>query len=207
LSDGEKMRVASFRRYLQPSTTLRWHPWAPLAVLALALGFAFCFGVKAGIGFAERRTDAQAYAYAVSEMLMEKERIAHPGRALVSRADTIDRAVTSFVRSEEQSRGFTRLLDAVVGGSWLSSRRASYWHHVRESTVKAAEWRLANFAPGAPAWRKTAAFCDELRDLSVPRPFDVTNGYKHTATAYTKLLGRRITPAELAPAVPGGTCN
>jgi|KBSMisStaDraftv2_1062788.scaffolds.fasta_scaffold22717_2 hypothetical protein len=201
------MHVEAFRRYLQPSTILRWHPWAPLAVLLLALAFTFWFGVKAGIGFAERRANADAYSLGVLEMMTQKDRIARPGRALVSRAATIDRAVMSFVRSEEQSRGFTRLLDSVIGGSWLSSSRASYWRQVRESTVKAAEWRLANFSPRAPAWQKTAAFCDELRDLSLPHPFDVANGYKHTAMAYTKLLGRRITPAELAPAVPGGTCN
>jgi hypothetical protein len=192
---------------LKVPSTLRWHPWAPLAVLVLALGFTFYFGVQAGIGFAERRTNAEAYAYAVSEMLMQKDRIAHPGRALVSRAATIDRAVESFVRSQEQSRGFTRLLDAVIGGSWLSSARASYWRQARESTVKAAEWRLANFAAGAPAWQKTAAFCDELRDLPLPRQYDVTAAYGYTAKAYTKLLGRRITPAELAPAVPGGICE
>ena len=201
------MHVASFRRYLQPSTTLRWHPWAPLAALLLALGFAFCFGVKAGIGFAERRTDAEEYAYAVSEMLREKEGVTRPGHAVAARAEAIDRAVRSFVRSEEQSRGFTRLLDAAIGGSWLSSARATYWRQARESIVKAAEWRLANFAPGAPAWQKTAAWCDEVRELPLPRQFDVTAGYRYTAMAYTRLLGREITPAELAPAVPGGTCN
>jgi hypothetical protein len=201
------MRAASFRRYLQPSPTLRWHPWAPLAVLLLALGFTFWFGVKAGIGFAERRANADAYALGVVEMLTQKDRMNRPGRALVSRAATIDRAVTSFVRSEEQSRGFTRLLDSVIGGSWLSSSRASYWRQVRESTVKAAEWRLANFSPAAPAWQKTAAWCDELRDPPLPRQYDVTAAYRFTAMDYTKLLGRRITPAELAPAVPGGICE
>ncbi|HET7401404.1 MAG TPA: hypothetical protein VFJ62_06465, partial [Usitatibacter sp.] len=111
------------------------------------------------------------------------------------------------VRSEEQSRGFTRLLDAAIGGSWLSSARATYWRQARESTVKAAEWRLANFAPGAPAWQETAAWCDEMRELPLPRELDVTAGYRYTAMAYTKLLGREVTAAELAPAVPGGRCD
>ena len=201
------MKVASIRRYLQPSATLRWHPWAPLAVLLLALGFAFCFGVKAGVGFAQRRANADAYALGVLEMVTQKDRITRPGKALASRAATIDHAVESFVRSEEQSRGFSRVLDAVMGGSWLSSARASYWRQARESTIEAAEWRLANFAPGSPAWHQTAAYCDELRDLPLPRQYDVAAAYGYAAKAYTKLLGREITPARLAPAVPGGRCD
>ena len=171
-------------------------------MLLLALGFTFCLGV-AGMRAGERRTDAEAYVHAVSDMLREKESVTRPGHALASRAEGIDRAVRSFVRGEEQSRGFTRLLDAAVGGSWLSSARASYWREAREATVAAAEWRLANFALDAARWQKTAALCD----VSAARPLDVLAGYTYTAGAYTKLLGREITPAELALGVPAGTCN
>ncbi len=48
------MDIAVFRRYLQPSPTLRWHPWAPLVFALVLLSFVFYLGTQWGFAAGNR---------------------------------------------------------------------------------------------------------------------------------------------------------
>jgi hypothetical protein len=200
------MDVATFRRYLQPSPTLRWHPWAPLAVLLLACGFVFWLGLQLGVLFAERRSSASTYAQGWFEVMLQKEQLERPSAAVVRRAHIIDNAIEAFVRDDQQRGLLIRAIDEAIESTY-PRRVADARGSMRNATVRAAEWRLANFTLGAPAWEKTSTYCRDYRSRDYPGHFDVTAAYERSAAAYSTLLGRKVTAAQLAPAIPGGECK
>lgn len=200
------MDVATFRRYLQPSPTLRWHPWAPLGVLLLAFAFVFWMGIKLGVAFGERRASLMTYSYGTFEMMIQKEQVARPSAAVVRRAHIIDNTVRSFVADQERRDIFNRLLDGAVNWSFPGHGK-DYRRMLRQSMVNVAEWRLANMSPGTPLWHKTSTYCDDYQNHDFKGPFDVAASYERAASAYTKLLGRTVTSRQLAPDVPGGECK
>jgi len=86
------VNVAALRRYLQPSPTLRWHPWAPLAAGILMLLLAVYFSAKWGYASAQRE-EFRGYGSLASAMYMrflmnEKS----PARALLLEAGPLDGA-------------------------------------------------------------------------------------------------------------------
>jgi hypothetical protein len=200
---GERMDVTTFRRYLQPSPTLRWHPWAPLATLVLALVFVFGAGIALGVKYEERRLRVSLYTPGLMEMNLQAEVKVRPTAAVIRRAQTIDNSVAQWVHDYEHKTWLDGVMDAIE--PHLRAERVSRIKSddaLRDAMRRVAEWRLANLAVGAPAWEQTAAYCEEWKSA-----FNVTDIYERYAKAYTTLLGREISAKKLAPAVPGGKCN
>jgi len=198
------MDVATFRRYLQPSPTLRWHPWAPLVTLALAFAFVFGLGVSLGMKYEQRFERPSRYSGAMFEVMTQQEAQKRPTALVIRRAQHIDNAVAQWVYDHEHRRWLDRAIDALQAR--LRPPRVSRVdidEALRDSMHRAAEWRLANLSVGAPAWQQTSVYCEEWK----PSFDDVTAIYQRYAEAYTKLLGREVTAMQLAPAVPDGKCN
>jgi hypothetical protein len=197
--------ATAFRRYLQPSPTLRWHPWAPLLMLLMAFGFVFEFGVKVG-SRAARQIDMDPW-YSQASMVRARITDQQKGgiQGVIWDANVIDNAVRQRVRVRENPRSgletFRHRLEGLITfGFWRRDDGAL----IDESVRKLAEWRLANLAGDAPAWRATASYCDSTFAPFVPA--DVGELWSSTADAYSKFLGRKVTGAQLAPVVPGGHC-
>jgi hypothetical protein len=198
------MDVTTFRRYLQPSPTLRWHPWAPLATLLLAFAFVFGAGVALGMKYQKRHDRPSRYSAAMFEVMTQQEAQVRPTALVIRRAQHIDNAVAQWVYDNERKGWLDRAIDAVQAR--LRPQRVpaiDMDDALHDSMRRAAQWRLANLSGGAPAWQQTSIYCDEWK----PSFDDVTAIYQRYAEAYTKLLGREVTARQLAPAVPGGKCN
>ena len=198
------MTTEALRRYLQPSGQLRWHPWAPIVVLILALGFSFAFGARWGFEAAKRAHEHQILGSAfLAKSRVEMQMRGDP-RAPTWDANSIDQLVASWASKPYEDPGWfgqqlRRVEDYFIYG-WSPVRRAKL-----DSTVKSlAEFRLANLAGEALAWQATSRYCDVTPKY--PMPQNLGDRYVRVADAYSKILGRRIAPERLAPAVPGGTC-
>jgi len=76
----------------------------------------------------------------------------------------------------------------------------------RDYVARIAELRLREFSPANPRWQATASYCDELSRYA-PFQRDLLNDYVELARDYTRVLGREISPQDLAPAVPGWKCG
>jgi hypothetical protein len=193
--------LEAVRRYLQPSQTLRWHPWAPLAAALLLLGFAFFLGARWGYIAGARSQDYQNYLGASAESMRYQMQQAYPARALLYEASVFDAAVHQAVTRPAPSRlvAWNARLERLV----FLDRPAM---PVPPEPVVAhwAEVRLKELSAANPRWQATAAYCDEI--MPPATGLDVTERYVRTATEYSHLLGRDITAQQLAPAVPGGKC-
>jgi hypothetical protein len=197
------MTVATLRRYLQPSPTLRWHPWAPLVTLLLAFAFVFALGIAAGMKYEQRRVRNSQYSPVIFEMLTQLEAHQRPTAIVIRRAQRIDNAVAQLVHEDEHKGVADRVADGIQPYFWPDRvRRVDPDAVLHDSIRRAAEWRLANLSAGAPAWEQTAAYCNEWK-----YPYNVIDAYERYAKAYSTLLGREITAKQLAPAVPGGVCK
>ncbi len=147
---------------------------------------------------------AVAAARTNAELRMERDNL--PARAASFKAAAIDNAVERWVADREAFRRsvLRRLYQQLP---WVADGRANLERGIKHF----AEQRLAHFAGSAPAWQVTAGYCDELArgtPEGAPRiHFDLRTGNDRIAEAYTKLLGRPVTAAELAPAVPGSVCG
>ena len=193
------MDAASFRRYLQPSPTLRWHPWAPLAVLVLALIAAFTIGARLGYWYAAKELGHDhAWSYAFLTKVRIQEQGERPAMAAVREAQDLDRAVMQWAsnpRTDGWQRAAAYVHDAV--------NKPVPEEKMRTALVSVAEFRLREFAPGSPRWHVDADWCKAV--YASPGP--VTTRYENVAVAYTKLLGRPVYAKQLAPAIPGGECK
>lgn len=195
------MEIAEFRRYLQPSPSLRWHPWAPRIAAAACALVIFALGVDLGIKIEKRQLRFAQYRPAIFETMIRFEELARPTAGLIRRAGMIDDAVRTWVE-QESTRGWVD--DALDALDARFSRFGMSRHAMLQSAiVRAAEWRLAHFAGSAPEWQPTSTYCQDYGTLGG----DVSSRYERPAEAYTRLLGREVRAAQLAPAVPGGKCS
>jgi len=203
------MDAEAIRRYLQPSPTLRWHPWAPLVAGILLLAFVFYVGMQWGFS-AALRMSSMGFGHRGLEVWSRYDRQNKmPAHAMALEADRIDSDVVSFVEGANQPPPGTlaqrrdRLEQLVFLHRALPrlDRAAE-----REATVKMANLRIAELSAANPRWQATSAYCDERPQYGGPA-LDLVAGYRSTAESYSKLLGRTIRPEDLAPAVPGGKCT
>ena len=204
------MNAATIRRYLQPAATLRWHPWAPLVSLGIALGFAFAFGASWGFSAAKRMSDEQRIYGEPWTYTRSQVEAMRPARSALDAARAFDAAVS---RGAREARAGESLLhrwriaieQAVFGQAWLdrpNPARPIDLHEIfSDGPRRAAEYRLANLAGEAPYWKRTAHLCDE-----VGPDFDMSAQLAATAAAYSQVLGRTITPEQLAP-LSGARCS
>ena len=194
------MVAAVLRRYLQPSPTLRWHPWAPLLALVLAFAFVFVVGVRWGysVGKREVQMGANDYASLVSaENLWTQNR---PAMDVMRKAGAIDAAVRRYLVESEAQPTVLQRIEQV-----LFYRGANPYLLSKQHVVYLAEFRLKEMGGSAPMWQVTASYCDEIH--SPISGLDLRPGAEEVAKEYSKLLGRRVDAAELAPLVPNMRCE
>jgi len=197
------MDAMSIRRYLQPSPTLRWHPWAPLAVLLALLLLAFYLGTRWGYDASWRIEKRSSGDMSASEVFYAAERAkVAPALELMRTASKLDGAVGRYLQWESEPPG--RLVQ------WRDTLESMVFFHGmrmpppnREFTVKLAELRLAQYSAANPRWAATASICEELGRTNR----DFIDEYRTTAARYTRLLGRTIRAQDLAPAVLDGRCT
>ena len=183
--------IATLRRYLQPSPVMRWHPWAPLAALLLAVAAAFALGVAWGVRQLELMNADEVYmrAFMTQAYVMQEKR--GPVVPLLREARSIDDAVIRFA-----SHSDNRL--------WPFDVAAVRWGQKTDSIRNLAEFRLANLGGSATRWQPTSSYCAG----GVPSSGeDVRESYRAPALAYSKVLGRQVTTEQLAPVVPGWRCT
>jgi hypothetical protein len=194
------MDTTVIRRYLQPSPTLRWHPWAPLLAGALALLFAFYFGAQWGKG-AERRELWSVVDYPGRVFMDYFVDAKFPGERMMSDAIAIDSGVETFVRRSEHLPAWWEAPREKLEAFVLNTHS---YRQSKEFVITMAEFRLSELSPANTRWQATSAWC--ARHGNRLNDFDVLGAFKDSAKAYSKLLGREVRPQELAPAVPSWTC-
>jgi hypothetical protein len=200
------MDTALLRRYLRPSPTLRWHPWAPLAAGALLLLLVFYLGAMWGYSATTRIHRMAWVDLAASEVYFQHHRQAtSPALGMLHDAGKLDGAVARYVAAEAHLPGRIE--------QWRRGIESALFFHGmgvpsvpnREYTVKLAEFRLAEYSASNPRWNVTAEICNELRQPGRSGQ-DYIEYYKPIAARYSQLLGRTVRAEDLAPAVPGGKC-
>jgi len=204
------LNATTIRRYLQPAKTLRWDPWAPLVALGIALGFAFAFGAAWGFSAAKRMADEQrVYGNPWTYTRAQVEAM-QPARATLEAARAFDAAVVHGAREAAAEKSAAHRIriaieQRVFGRAWLDTPMANRPLDLHEifgdGPRRAAEYRLANLAGEAPYWKRTARLCDEVGPA-----FDMSAQLAAVAAAYTTVLGRPITPEQLAP-LSGARCS
>ncbi len=205
------MNAEAIRRYLQPAATLRWHPWAPLVAAGVLVAFVFAFGAAWGFSVARHMSDEQhiyADPWTYTRSQVEAMR---PARSALDAARAFDAAVIHGAREAEAQRSSawhrtrTSIEQAVFGQAWaerpIPKRPVDFHEIFGDSPRRAAEYRLANLAGDAPYWKRTARLCDEVGPA-----FDMSGQLATTAAAYSAVLGRPITPEQLAP-LSGARCS
>ncbi len=191
-------KLETFRSYLQAPDRLRWHPWAPLTVLVLALGFAFAAGLSLGLAnqsLEERR-------HRLANGFMVREIIASAGgqaRGMNVAAALIDQPVLDYYVTKQN--GLPPLEAAI---NWVERQRYS-WHDLRyEATLrKLAEFRVQEMGGQARLWSVTTGICADIAGVNV----DFVERHRTTALAYSALLGRTIKPEDLAPLASNYRCG
>lgn len=204
------MNAVAFRRWLQPSETLRWHPWAPLVAAGLAAAFVFAFGAAWGFAAAKRMAHEQAINVEPWTYTRTQVEAMRPARAAIEAARAFDIAVIHGAREAEAGRSRLHrwrlaLEQAVFGEAWQDRRNPDRPVELnalfRDNARRAAEYRLANLAGAAPFWKRTATLCEEMAGN-----MDLSAQLARTAAAYTSVLGRPVTPEQLAP-LSGARCG
>ena len=196
------MDATVLRRYLQPSPTLRWHPWAPLAAGVLLLGFVFYLGALWGWNAYQRqdRANSHGYGYRVfMDYLVESK---WPGARLVAEADAVDATVSTMLARIERAPSGMETSRSKLEAAVFHTRHAAY---DRRAVVQLAEFRLRELSPANARWAETATWCD--RHAMPVQDVDALAPYVNAARDYSKVLGREIRPQDLAPAVPGWKCE
>lgn len=196
------MDVALLRRYLQPSPTLRWHPWAPLAFALLLLAFVFYLGAMWGFSAGSRVAGEMMVTMPASDVLFRHEDSkSEQARMMTREARKLDAVVRDFMVEQRNPPG--------VLGQWRGRLEGAMFFRghsraglPREYAVKIAELRLAEFSAANPRWQEvTATGCPAHRSI------DFIEEYRQLAVEYSQLLGRTVRAEDLAPAVPGGRCT
>jgi hypothetical protein len=205
-----EIQLDSFRRYLQPSPTLRWHPWAPLAAAILLIAFVFALGAAWGDAAAMRRAaDLRVYTEPSFRMMERQLEATRPARHAFEFARSLDAAVIRAAREAQAEKSpvyrmRVSLEESVFG--FLEAdrhtrndidRRQVY----RDSARLLAEYRLKNLAGSAADWQPTATLC---RDIG--RGWELGTQLDSAAWAYSAILGRTITAQQLAP-LSGAACS
>jgi hypothetical protein len=200
------MDATAIRRYLQPSPTLRWHPWAPLIAGLLLLGFVFYLGTRWGFNAGSRFTGDLMMGTPASDVLARHHWAeTRPAHAMLHEAGKLDAAVRFYDAAARREPGVLERWrdrsESIVFFRGMSIRAPD-----RQWAVKLAEFRLAEYSPANPRWNATAALCDEMRRYARSER-DLLQEYQSTADDYTTLLGRTVRPQDVAPAVPGWKCS
>ena len=198
------MMEAILRRYLQPSPTLRWHPWAPLAAALVVLAFVFAIGAQVGYAIAKRelQVGADFAAYSVRWDAIRKEK--QPAIDAVRRAGAIDAAVRRYLRHADEEPGVAeRVLR--LAERWMLYRGKDLSGPRKQGLVSLAEFRLAELGGVAPAWQVTASYCDEMGPPI--SGLDLNGDYRLVAMDYSKLLSRTIDVSQVAPRIPNLRCE
>jgi hypothetical protein len=198
------MNANGIRRYLQPSPTLRWHPWAPLMAGVLLLVFVFWLGAMWGFAAYPRVGDYLVYRDAFNQWLQIRNETAKPATVAYWQARAFDDAIVQSVR--ESSIPDTAWSDV---RRWIEGR--VFWNGrslpkmKKESVRTYAEFRLKHLSGSAPRWQNTATYCEEFRPPLTGE--NVLDRYRKVAEAYSVVLNRTVTAQELAPNVPGYRCE
>jgi hypothetical protein len=194
------MNSTVIRRYLQPSPTLRWHPWAPVAAGALLLLFVFYAGAQWGKS-AERREFLSTTSYAPRIWLDHLAENQWPGERIVGDALAIDSAVEMFVKRQARVPAWWEAPRARLEAAVLGTQT---YFLPRETIVGMAKFRLKELSPASERWAQTSNWC--ARHSMPVQEVDVLAAYRKIAADYSTLLGRDVRPQDLAPAVPGWKC-
>ena len=197
------MDAAVLRRYLQPSPTLRWHPWAPIVAGLLSLGFAFWLGATWGFSAVAHYMNPMRWEASRERIRLELE-TSRPAQAVVWEARHFDAVVVNWVKEEPLRASPLRQLRDFAE-RWMFWRGADIDRHRVDTVRSYAEYRVANLSGDAPRWQRTATFCDEGPQPASGR--DLRAEYEPVAQAYSKMLGRPIPAEQLAPAVPNARCE
>lgn len=199
------MNASSIRRFLQAPDQLRFPIAAPALIGALWLFIAMAFGFEFGF---QVRGDGHGLqrAYQITTLAHEQAE-GRSGHVAYLAALTLDDVVHRLSRKED-------------------ARRASYWKGIvsgipfiarqherdRVNVARLAEERLKYYSGDSPLWKATASLCAERAERAIrwngkPTAFDYIASNRQTAADYSRLLGREVRPADLAPLVPGGRCD
>jgi len=194
------MNIATFRRYLQPSPTLRWHPWAPLVAGLLFVIFVFTAAAYWGYGVGKRLAtwNASTHAFFVAVRIEDEEK--GNIRSLLRDANHLDRAVLEWDRLRKSPPGSLEKWWRGVENRFFTGTRNMDWLHEPPRQKLYAEVRLAHFSAGAPRWQATRRFC-ESRTHGYATVADIHAQYERLASLYTELLGRPVSARELAPMI------
>jgi hypothetical protein len=194
----------AFRRYLQPSPTLRWHPWAPLVAGLLMLGFAFFIGARWGYDAALRTRSFERYLPGLQIQVAYQAEAKSPGQRLVLDAARIDYAVMRFVDAPPAAPAtLQRWRDQVER---LVLRGGQMRYEIKpDDVVKLAEFRLRELSPSHARWQATSSYCDDTAGWRLGEE-DVAYRFHDFARAYTTLLGREVRTQDIAPAVAEWKC-
>jgi hypothetical protein len=194
------MNATAIRRYLQPSPTLRWHPWAPLVSGLILVALVFVLGAQWGYSAAKRDSAASGYGEAFLTRMEQKSRF--PARDLVRKAAIIDAAVMRYVReSQHEVEAWEKTRNEAE--RWLFHAGRKPYVLPRQSIADLAEFRLSELGGTAAAWQVTSSYCEEMHPPLTG--YDLRQ--QAAADAYSTLLGRTISPEQLAPAVPNARCE
>jgi hypothetical protein len=195
------VNAAVLRRYLQPSATLRWHPWAPLIAALLLVTFIFVFGVRwgysAGVRFASERA---AFSNTAMESVRLHLEVTRPGWMMVATAREFDAIAVAWLRDREERESIARRMQ-LAAEEFVFDRGRVGGEFRRTRARQLVEYRLDALSGAAPLWQRTATVCRE-----VGKGLDLRDELIRAARAYTALMGREITPEQLAP-LSGATCN
>jgi hypothetical protein len=204
------MSAAILRQYLQPSPTLRWHPWAPLVIAVLVIAFVFALGAAWGHSAATRMaTDRTVYTAPSFRVMAVELEAMRPARHAVESARAFDVAVIRAAREKEAQTSLPHRLrisleDSMFGMLQEDSHRRrdiDLRQMYRDGARGAAEHRLKNLSGTAPYWQRTATLCQE-----VGRGWDLGTHLDVAASAYSAILERTITAQQLAP-LSGARCD
>lgn len=195
------MDATILRRYLQPSPTLRWHPWAPLVAGIVLLVFIFYFGASWGWSASDRQWRSMEGAYGQRVFMDYVGEDRWPGTRVLDDAGSIDAVVRRFLQQQDHPATEWQLLrakaDRFVFGAYTGQLD-------RKLVARMAQFRLKELSPASPRWQQTSHWCD--RHAMAVQEIDVLAAFAQQASDYSKLLGRVVRPEELAPAVPGWKC-
>ena len=195
------MDAAVLRRYLQPSPTLRWHPWAPLFAALLFVTFIFVFGVRwgysAGTRFAGER---DAFSNTAMETVRLHVEATRPGWMMVGTARQFDAIAVAWLRDQEERESIARRMQ-LAADEFAFDRGRVGGEFRRTHKRQLVEYRLNALYGAAPLWQRTATVCQE-----VGKGLDLRDELARAAKAYTALMGREITPEQLAP-LSGAVCS
>lgn len=151
---------------------------------------------------AQSEAESSAATAAIFVALQRMREEGRHGQAAYFEARRIDWAVERWVRDKDEIAR-----NPIRRAYLMLPRKASIHESAERAIVRFAERRVEKLSGDAAAWRVTAQFCRDISSPGVPLNFRLTESYGATAAAYSKLLGRTISPEQLAPAVPGGYCN